>query len=341
MQKQLPLQMRNKGENGLLTRSFAIEARQVNEEKREVTLSFSSETEEVERWFGIEILDHSPKAVRLDRIQNFGALILNHDADKIIGPIKEARVENGRGLAVAGIDETEEGELAMKRMKSKSLRGTSVRYNPLRMKELLPGEEYKLATKTVVGRRDIPVYIVTEWEPVEISATPIPADTSIGIGRELSRSLDGIEIERNESKKEEKEMEEKDVKKIFEDALREALPGVIVTIRSAIAEDSRPKLRITAEEGSELLGRAGAISPEVKGATADMIMAGKTREEVTKFLFEEFTKKKPDARDAGGLPGDGTGLPEGGPQPKQVRSMKDVADEDFFGAIVNPSGFVM
>ena len=136
-------------------------------------------------------------------------------------------------------------------------------------------------------------------------------------------------------------MEEKDVRRIFEDALKESLPGVIVTIRAAIAEDSKPKLRITAEEGSELLGRAGAISPEIKGATADMIMAGKTREEVTKFLFEEFTKKKTDARDAGGSGGDGTGLPEGGPQPKQIRSMKEVTDEDFFGALANPSGFLV
>ncbi len=58
--------------NELFYRSFEIEARAFNEEKREISVSISSETEEVERWFGIEILSHNRGAVDLKRIKGKG-----------------------------------------------------------------------------------------------------------------------------------------------------------------------------------------------------------------------------------------------------------------------------
>ena len=182
--------------NELFYRSFEIDQRAFSEEKREISVSISSETEEVERWFGIEILSHNRGAVDLKRIKTVGAHLFNHDPNRIIGPVKSAQVKNGMGYAVLGYDETDEGETALIRTKNNSLRGISVRYLVREYKELAPGEEYQLATKTV-KRKDKPIMIATRWEIVDISSTPVPFDSSVGIGRELTRSLDGIKIERS------------------------------------------------------------------------------------------------------------------------------------------------
>ena len=47
---------------GRQIRGFQIDRQTIDKEKRTIPLSFSSE-EPIERWFGMEILDHSPDAV--------------------------------------------------------------------------------------------------------------------------------------------------------------------------------------------------------------------------------------------------------------------------------------
>jgi len=175
-------------------RSFEFNREWLNEEKREAQISFSSETLEVKRWWGIEILDHSPGAVDLSRLKKIGAHLFNHNPDRIIGPIKKPKIEDGRGVAIVGYDETGEGNQALIRTKSGSLRGVSVGYRVKEFKELVPGEEHQMATKTIKGRKDKLIRVATKWEPVEISSTPVPWDTSVGLGREATRDLGGIEI---------------------------------------------------------------------------------------------------------------------------------------------------
>ena len=49
-----------------------------------VDLSFASD-DPYERWWGIEVLDCTPAAVRLNRINDGGALLFNHDWDELRG----------------------------------------------------------------------------------------------------------------------------------------------------------------------------------------------------------------------------------------------------------------
>ena len=49
-----------------------------------VTLSFASE-QPYERWWGVEILDCSPESVILDRLQDGGPLLFNHEWDELLG----------------------------------------------------------------------------------------------------------------------------------------------------------------------------------------------------------------------------------------------------------------
>src|SRR5438128_2693626 len=87
-------------------RAFVLERAGIDKEKRTLSLSFSSE-EPVLRDFGPEVLDHSPEAVNLSRLATGRApLLLNHDADKIIGVVTQAMVSSRRGKAVVRFGRT-------------------------------------------------------------------------------------------------------------------------------------------------------------------------------------------------------------------------------------------
>jgi HK97 family phage prohead protease len=320
----------------LFYRSFSLERTAFNKEEGSVDLSFSSEAPYI-RWFGPEILLHGSQNVVLDRLKEMGAALFNHNPNVILGSLKDARIEKKIGRAKLFFDPDEEGKKFSGKVESGSLRGVSVGYIVHKFKHLDEKEEWQGYTG--------PAYIATKWEPYEISLTPIPADSSVGIGRDLARSLAGIEIEGSDLsnfREEGNKMDENEAKRIFEECLAAALPGMLTEIKKAMAEDARPKLRIVEEDGLSLLGRAGAISPEVKGKTADMILSGRTKDEVTAFLFEEFTKaKKADARDTGGDGTDGAGLPNAGEPKARISSFKDVSDADFFGGLMDPQGTII
>src|SRR5690606_30659300 len=65
------------------------------ENARTVPLSFSSEAP-VGRWFGEEILDHSSSSVRLGRLNNGGALLMDHDRNDQIGVVESAKIDKDR-----------------------------------------------------------------------------------------------------------------------------------------------------------------------------------------------------------------------------------------------------
>ena len=72
------LQQHIRDKNGLEPQYRGAELLSVDEENRTATFSFSSEFE-VDRWWGVEILDHSPESVRMERINNGGAFLMDHD----------------------------------------------------------------------------------------------------------------------------------------------------------------------------------------------------------------------------------------------------------------------
>lgn len=152
-------------------RSLAILRGEVDEEKRTVPLSFSSETEEVERWFGIEILDHSPGAVRLGRLNNKGAFMDRHHGDQI-GVIENAEIGADRkGRAVVRFGKGARAEELFRDVLD-GIR-TKVSCGYINHKMVLEEEGDNTPSK----------YRVTDWEPYEISMEPVPFDDSVGIGR--------------------------------------------------------------------------------------------------------------------------------------------------------------
>jgi HK97 family phage major capsid protein len=152
---------------GTLHRFFEIDREAVDTDSRTVNLSFSSE-QPVERSFGVEVLDHSPESVRMDRLRTGAPLLLNHDLNDQIGIVEGANIENGRGLASVRF--------------SKSARGEEV------YQDILDGIRgnvsvgYRIHEMTQDAAND-DVFRATDWEPLEVSIVSVPADQSVGVGR--------------------------------------------------------------------------------------------------------------------------------------------------------------
>lgn len=162
---------------------YAREAQITNIEAnddRTVELSFSSE-EPYERWFGTEILCHDDGCINLDRFNNgLGVALFNHDRSAVIGHIDKAWIEGNRGKAIVRFDEDDESEKIYQKVLKGTLQGVSVGYSISRYEELIDSD-----SKSSNGRFTGPGYVITDWEPLEISIVSVPADPSVGVGRSV------------------------------------------------------------------------------------------------------------------------------------------------------------
>ncbi|WP_287776499.1 prohead protease/major capsid protein fusion protein [Megamonas sp.] len=166
----------------------------VNEDNRTIELSFSSE-EPYRRWFGLEILDHNSESVDLSRLNTIGTLLFNHDVDKVIGKIEKAWVENNRGKAIVKFDDDEESEKIYQKVKSGTLKATSVRYS------VDVWEDVENGAVSSDGRFQGPCSIAKRWIPSEISIVSVPADPTVGVGRSFSEDNGGINMPENKNVK--------------------------------------------------------------------------------------------------------------------------------------------
>ena len=159
---------------GQLSRELNFERANVDEESRTITLSFSSE-QPVERWFGTEVLSHSPESVDLTRLNAKAALLANHDLNDQIGVIENATVENGRGIATVRFSKSERGSEFLQDCLDGIRSSISVGYTIEEMEE-----------------KTERIFTATRWAPHEISIVSTPADFSVGIGRSDAVSGDHL-----------------------------------------------------------------------------------------------------------------------------------------------------
>ena len=164
-----------------MSRELSFRAMEGEGNERRFEISFSSE-EPYERWFGIEILDHSEGAVDLTRLQEMGVVLYNHNRDLAIGKVVSVSIEDGRGKAVIEIDTDEESEKIYQKMVSGTLKGVSVGYLVNNWEEVAAGK------KSEDGRFQGPCSIAKKWIPYEVSIVTVPADISVGVGREMEEN---------------------------------------------------------------------------------------------------------------------------------------------------------
>jgi len=156
-----------------------------------------------------ETLSHKKAAVLLDRLEKAGPVLWNHDRYDQIGRIFEPRILEGKLVGSFRYSRTQRGqEFELDGVDGIKV-NVSVGYRVLEM---------KLTRRGDVESGEIDEYLVTKWEPYEVSIVSIPADVSVGLGRqeaeELARRSGGetfpAEIEDGDAVREEIQMKTKE-----------------------------------------------------------------------------------------------------------------------------------
>lgn len=157
----------------LYSRGLQARVAQVDQEARTVELSFSSE-EPYERWWGVEILDHKSQSVRLDRLNNAHPLLVDHNWRDQVGVVEKAWIDDqrrGRALVRFG----------------KSARASEIFQDVVDGIRQLVSVGYEILDMVLESKTDVmSTYRVTDWQPYEISLVPIPADPTVGVGRDAA-----------------------------------------------------------------------------------------------------------------------------------------------------------
>lgn len=145
----------------------------VDEENRTVDFSFASD-KPIEHWFGYLILDTNKRSVVLDRVeQGVCPHLVNHDVDQQVGVVVSGSVVLG---------ETVRGKVKF----SRSERGQEI-FNDV-LDEIRNGVSFGFLVHEMILESEtdgVPVYRATKWEMLETTSASIPADISVGMGREL------------------------------------------------------------------------------------------------------------------------------------------------------------
>lgn len=149
--------------------------------ERKFELSFSSE-EPYTRYWGVEILDHSAGAIDLTRLEEIGCVLFNHNRDSVIGKVNRVWIDNNRGCAEIEFDKDDEAERIYQKVSSGTLKGVSVGYR------VEVWEKVEVNKKSTDGRFTGPAEIATRWMPFEISIVSVPADATVGVGRDMEEN---------------------------------------------------------------------------------------------------------------------------------------------------------
>jgi len=164
------------------TRSFSLELRWAGDNDHVLEgVSFSSETP-VRRYWGNEILDHSPGAANLSRFLDGAAVRDEHDGDQI-GVVIAAEIGADRkGRATVRFSRNQRAEEVRRDIADGIRRNVSVAYKLQKM---------RLESTDAEG---VDTYRAEAWEPVHLAFVADPADASVGVGRADGQEHGDVEI---------------------------------------------------------------------------------------------------------------------------------------------------
>jgi len=152
----------------------------VDVDNRTIEIAFVSETpvsRVIDDVVYYEILQCDPSSVDLSRLNNGrgGPVLFNHDRDKLIGKVKNARIDSDRvGRATIQLSAAGLGTTMFQMVQEGILNSVSIGYNIF---------DYRIEGNNI---------IVTDYEIYEISLVTVPADDTVGVGRstDLEYQLD-------------------------------------------------------------------------------------------------------------------------------------------------------
>lgn len=152
-------------------RFMELDGSRAQEAERTVEATLSTE-QPVFRGDYNEILRHTEEAVDLIRAKDGLPLLWSHNAEQQIGVVENIRVYDNKLRGRLRFSEGKLGQEKFRDVQQGILRGISIGY-VIQDYETRQQDDY---------RDDL---IATRWQPFEVSAVTVPADTGAGIGRAL------------------------------------------------------------------------------------------------------------------------------------------------------------
>ena len=154
-------------------RSATIERKGENGQST-YTVSLSSEYP-VERWGVTEILEHSESAINMERARNGLVLLFNHNENNPIGRINNLSIRADKKLAGELVfSDTKDGKKRKQQVDEGTLTDVSIRYSIDKFRRTEDKKTGKVTLRAV------------KWTPQEGSIVSVPADPSVGVGRNLN-----------------------------------------------------------------------------------------------------------------------------------------------------------
>lgn len=273
-----------------LFRSFTLT--RADNEERTAELSFSSE-EPYERWFGIEILGHEAEHINMDFIASGRApLLFGHNHSDLIGVIEKAWIDSTTrtGRATVRFGKGERAEEIFRDVQDGILQNVSVGYLV---------EEFTITEK----KGEIDTYLATRWKPLEVSLVSVPADTTVGVGRNTEdpkrEFTTSIITEKN--MKDDKTKKPAVVQEPDTPAVKQAAPDTVDVQAIEATASERAVQRV-----NDIMVLAGRHNLTEEGLT--FIKEGKSVDQFKDFVLEK--KQTPAADTKPDLPSADIGLSE-------------------------------
>lgn len=154
----------------------------VNVETRSVDIVWGTETP-VRRYSWndgpwLEVLSFDKAHVRMERFDNGVVPLLdNHNSwngtSGVLGSVSGATLEKGQGRATITFADTPDVENTWIKVRDGHIKGVSVGYRVHQLE--------KLPSKNPNEPDKVPTYRAVDWEPMEVSIAPVPADHNSGI----------------------------------------------------------------------------------------------------------------------------------------------------------------
>lgn len=146
-----------------------------------ITLSSDSP---VARYFGNEILDHTSEAVDLSYARDGLPFLVNHDTDRQVGLLEDVQLRA-------------DGKIAAEVRFSRSPAAQEIRQDMLDgiRKNISVGYRIDAMKLEETSRDGVDTYRATRWTPMEGSTVPVPADITVGVGRDAERAAFPVVIE--------------------------------------------------------------------------------------------------------------------------------------------------
>jgi HK97 family phage major capsid protein len=162
-------------------RSLRLRAATAEDGKKSYPITFSTD-EPVKRqtwsgWYN-EILGHEKGEVRTARLENGLTVLVNHDPNQRSGRLDPWAVSGGKGTGEISFGSTDFARCTQQEVDDRTLQGVSVGYQVHEYKRVADADPDDDEDEDYLG-----TYRAVDWEPYEVSLTPIEADIHSGVGR--------------------------------------------------------------------------------------------------------------------------------------------------------------